>query len=135
MTFTIEKKSVDAGMRALKASYTFELQQDLRAVHGLDAEKLLADILSTEIIAETNREIINRIRQCAKIAPGEYEYDNGQVVVDSASNPVTSVAGLFDVNVNSDGRCKQKNSSHCFSRLVKKPTQSQKTLVEAKGTS
>jgi hypothetical protein len=104
MTFTIEKQNVTAQMRALKAMYTFELQQDLRAVHGLDAEKLLADILSTEILAETNREIVNRIRQCAKIAAAVVEYSNGSVVTDSDSDPVYSLAGSFDVNINSDGR-------------------------------
>ena len=104
MTFTIEKQNVTAQMRALKATYTFELQQDLRAVHGLDAEKLLADILSTEILAETNREIVNRIRQCAKIGAAVLEYSNGSVVTDSDGDPVYSAAGSFDVNTNSDGR-------------------------------
>jgi len=133
MTFVIEKKSVDAGMRALKASYTFELQQDLRAVHGLDAEKLLADILSTEIIAETNREIVNRIRQCAKISPGEYEYDNGQVVTDSDGDPVTSIAGLFDVNVNSDGRWQAEKFKSLLFKIGKEANAIAKDTRRGKG--
>lgn len=104
MSFTIEKTAVESQVRKLKASYTFELAQDLKAVHGLDAEKLLADILSTEITAETNREIINRLRKIAKVGAAEVEYSNGSVVLDSNNAPVTSLAGSFDVNVNSDGR-------------------------------
>ena len=66
MGFTIEKATVTAKTRGLKAEYTMELAQDLKAIHGLDAESELANILSTEIIAEQNREIINLINAKAK---------------------------------------------------------------------
>ena len=66
MGFTVEKVTVEAKTRALKAEYTMELAQDLKSIHGLDAEAELASILSTEILAETNREIIGHINTSAK---------------------------------------------------------------------
>lgn len=88
MAFSIEKTSVIAKTRALRAEYSVELAQDLKAVHGLDAENELANILSTEILAEINREVIRTIYVTAK--PG------AQV------NTVT--AGTFDMDVDSNGR-------------------------------
>jgi hypothetical protein len=104
MSFTIDKTSVEAQTRALKAEYSMELAQDLRQVHGLDAESELANILSTELVAEINREIIQTIRRVAKIAPASPKYSNGAVVTDSSGDVVYGMAGLFDINVNSDGR-------------------------------
>ncbi len=66
MGFTIEKQTVTAKSRALKAEYSMELAQDLKAIHGLDAETELANILSTEILAEINREVIRTINSQAK---------------------------------------------------------------------
>tara|TARA_Y100000310_G_scaffold56699_1_gene52029 strand:- start:509 stop:1972 length:1464 start_codon:yes stop_codon:yes gene_type:complete len=66
MTFTIDKTSVSAKSRALKAEYTTELAQDLKAIHGLDAEQELANILSTEILAEINREVVHTVNRVAK---------------------------------------------------------------------
>jgi len=88
MAFSIEKLSVTAKSRALKAEYTLELAQDLKAVHGLDAEAELANILSTEILAEINREVIRTIYKIAE--PG------AQVNVANA--------GFFDLDVDSNGR-------------------------------
>jgi hypothetical protein len=88
MAFSIEKVTVTARSRALKAEYTMELAQDLKAVHGLDAETELANILSTEILAEINREVIRTI----------YE----QAVV-GAQYGVTT-AGTFDLDTDSNGR-------------------------------
>jgi len=88
MSFSIEKTSVTARSRALKAEYTTELAQDLRAVHGLDAEAELANILSTEILAEINREIIRTV--------------NG-VAVDGAQVG-TATQGTFDLDTDSNGR-------------------------------
>jgi hypothetical protein len=88
MAFSIEKTSVVAKSRALKAEYTNELAQDLQAVHGLDAEAELINILSTEILAEQNREIIRTVYLSAM--PGAV---NG-----------TAVAGTFDLDVDSNGR-------------------------------
>lgn len=88
MGFTIEKIAVEAKTRALKAEYTIELVQDLKAVHGLDAEKELSNILSTEIMAEINREVIRTIYTMAK--PG--------------AQIGTATAGTFDLDSDSDGR-------------------------------
>ena len=68
MPFSIEKTSVTAKTRALKAEYTLELAQDLKAVHGLDAETELANILSAEILAEINREVVRTVYVSAKAA-------------------------------------------------------------------
>ena len=89
MAFSIEKATVTAKSRALKAEYTMELAQDLKAVHGLDAESELANILSAEILAEINREVVRTILQKAKIG---------------ALQTSTALSGVFDVNTDSDGR-------------------------------
>jgi hypothetical protein len=88
MAFTIEKTSVTAKSRALKAEYTTELAQDLKAVHGLDAESELSNILSTEILAEINREIIRRVLTVAKLG--------------ALNNTTTD--GTFDLDTDSNGR-------------------------------
>ena len=87
MAFSIEKTTVTAKTRALKAEYTVELAQDLKAIHGLDAESELSNILSQEILAEINREVIRTIYKVAKTG--------------SAS---TATAGTFDLDVDSNGR-------------------------------
>jgi hypothetical protein len=88
MAFSIEKVTVTAQSRALKAEYSLELAQDLKAVHGLDAETELSNILSTEILAEINREVIRTIYTCA--VPG-------------AQWGVTNT-GTFDLDTDSNGR-------------------------------
>ena len=83
MTFGIDKTSVTAKSRALKAEYTTELAQDLKAIHGLDAEQELANILSTEILAEINREVVHVVNRVAKAgaagttAPGTWDVADG----------------------------------------------------------
>lgn len=88
MAFTIEKTSVTAVSRALKAEYSVELAQDLKAVHGLDAEAELSNILSQEILNEINREVIRTIYLASK--PG--------------AQVGTATAGTFDLDVDSNGR-------------------------------
>jgi len=88
MAFSIEKVTVTAKSRALKAEYSLELAQDLKAIHGLNAEAELANILSTEILAEINREIIRTIYKVAK----------------SGAQNNTATAGKFDLDVDSNGR-------------------------------
>jgi len=88
MAFSIEKVTVTAKSRALKAEYSLELAQDLKAIHGLNAEAELANILSTEILAEINREVIRTIYKIAR--PG------------AATNVAT--AGEFDLDIDSNGR-------------------------------
>ena len=89
MGFTIEKATVTAKSRALKAEYTMELAQDLKAIHGLDAETELANILSTEILAEINREVIRTINSQAKTG---------------ASTANTALNGVFNLSTDADGR-------------------------------
>ena len=88
MAFSIEKIAVTAKSRALKAEYTMELAQDLKAVHGLDAEQELANILSTEILAEINREVVRTINITATVG---------------AQENVTT-AGTFNLDVDANGR-------------------------------
>jgi len=87
MAFSIEKVTVSAKTRALKAEYTTELAQDLKAVHGLDAETELANILQTEILTEINREVVRTIYTTSVVG---------------ASN--TAAAGVFDLDVDANGR-------------------------------
>jgi len=88
MAFSIEKVTVTAKTRALKAEYSMELAQDLKAVHGLDAETELANILSTEILAEINREVIRTIYGVAKLG----------------AQVGTTTRGVFDLDTDSNGR-------------------------------
>jgi len=89
MGFTIEKATVTAKSRALKAEYSLELAQDLKAIHGLDAETELANILSTEILAEINREVIRTINSQAKTG---------------ALQANVTKQGIFDLSSDADGR-------------------------------
>jgi hypothetical protein len=88
MGFSIEKVTVTAQTRALKAEYSLELAQDLKAMHNLDAESELSNILSTEIMAEINREVIRTLYKIAK----------------SGASSGTTTAGYFDLDTDSDGR-------------------------------
>ena len=97
MAFSIEKVTVTAKTRALKAEYSMELAQDLKAVHGLDAETELANILSTEILAEINREVIRTIYQTAKVGAQVGTTQRGTFNLDTDSNGrwmVEKVKGL-----------------------------------------
>jgi hypothetical protein len=89
MGFSIEKSTVTAKSRALKAEYTLELAQDLKAIHGLDAESELANILSTEILAEINREVVRTINSQAKVG---------------ALQANVTTKGIFDLSTDADGR-------------------------------
>ena len=88
MAFSIEKVTVTAKSRALKAEYTMELAQDLKAIHGLDAETELANILSSEILSEINREVVRTIYSHAK----------------AGAQVNTTTAGIFDLDTDSNGR-------------------------------
>ena len=87
MSFSIDKTTVTAKSRALKAEYTVELAQDLKAIHGLDAEAELSNILSQEFMFEINREVVRTIYQVAK-----------------TGSPATATAGTFDLDIDSNGR-------------------------------
>ena len=88
MAFSIEKSTVTAVSRALKAEYTMELAQDLKALHGLDAETELANILSSEILAEINREVVRSL----------------YVTAVKGAQINTTTAGIFDLDTDSNGR-------------------------------
>jgi hypothetical protein len=88
MAFSIEKTAVTAKTRALKAEYSIELAQDMKSVHGLDAEGELSNILSAEILAEINREVIRTIYRTAKVG----------------AQVGTATAGTFDLDVDANGR-------------------------------
>jgi hypothetical protein len=88
MAFSIEKVTVTAKSRALKAEYSLELAQDLKAIHGLNAEAELANILSTEILAEINREVIRTIYK----------------VAEQGATANTATSGIFDLDIDSNGR-------------------------------
>ena len=103
MAFSIERIAVEAKTRALKAEYTTELAQDLKAVHGLDAETELANILSTEVLTEINREMIRTLYFKAKT--GCQQSDLSSVGDASPLDVQKGVAGgVYDLNVDSDGR-------------------------------
>jgi len=112
MAFSIERTSVVAKSRALKAEYTTELAQDLRAVHGLDAETELANILSTEILAEINREVVRTVLKVAKLGCQQSDLFykgaitgtggfGGESTVTDGSDPR---GGVYDILHDSDGR-------------------------------
>ena len=89
MAFSIEKIAVEAKTRKLKAEYSLELAQDMKAVHGIDAEAELSNILATEILSEINREVIRTIYQTAKVG---------------AVAGTTATPGVFDLDVDANGR-------------------------------
>jgi hypothetical protein len=117
MAFSIEKLSVEAKTRALKAEYTMELAQDLKAIHGLDAETELANILSAEILAEINREVVRTINITAKIGAQEN----------------TTTAGVFDLDTDSNGRWSVEKFKGLMFQLEREANQIAKQTRRGKG--
>jgi len=118
MAFSIEKATVTAKTRALKAEYTMELAQDLKAVHGLDAESELANILSAEILAEINREVIRTINTKAKLGA-------------ATSNVATT--GIFDLETDSDGRWSAEKYKGLLMQIEREANQIAKDTRRGKG--
>lgn len=118
MGFTIEKSTVTAVSRALKAEYTIELAQDLKAIHGLDAETELANILSTEILAEINREVIRTINSQAKIG---------------ATTENTLLNGVFNLATDADGRWSAEKFKGLVIQLEREANQIAKDTRRGKG--
>ena len=105
MAFSIERVAVEAKTRTLKAEYSVELAQDLKAVHGLDAEAELANILSTEILAEINREVVRTIYREAKLGCRQDDlYVNGAFPIGGTVDGTTGSNGVYDLLNDSDGR-------------------------------
>ena len=105
MSFVIDRQSVVAKTRALKAEYTSELAQDLKAVHGLDAEVELANILSAEILAEINREVVRTIYNNAKLGAQQKDlFYTGSAGFSGGSGKPANMGGIYDIEQDSDGR-------------------------------
>jgi len=117
MAFSIDKVSVTARSRALKAEYTMELSQDLKAVHGLDAETELANILQSEIMAEINREVVRTI--------------NLSAVTGASSGTTTS--GVFDLDTDSNGRWSVEKFKGLMFQLEREANQIAKDTRRGKG--
>ena len=118
MAFSIEKATVTAKTRALKAEYTMELAQDLKAVHGLDAESELANILSAEILAEINREVIRTINVKAKLG---------------AQQSNMAVTGTFNLLTDSDGRWNVERFKGLLIQIEREANQIAKDTRRGKG--
>jgi len=116
MAFSIEKVSVEAKSRALKAEYTMELAQDLKAIHGLDAEAELSNILQSEILVEINREVIRTINVTAK----------------RGANTTTS-AGTFDLDVDANGRWSVEKFKGLLFQIEREANQIAKDTRRGKG--
>ena len=117
MAFSIEKVSVTAKSRALKAEYTMELAQDLKAIHGLDAETELSNILSAEILAEINREVVRTINYTATAGA----QDN------------VNTAGTFDLDVDANGRWSVERFKGLIFQLEREANQIAKSTRRGKG--
>jgi hypothetical protein len=117
MAFSIEKVTVTANTRALKAEYTMELAQDLKAIHGLDAETELANILSAEILAEINREVVRTIN----------------ITAEAGAQDNTTTAGVFDLDTDSNGRWSVEKFKGLMFQLEREANQIAKQTRRGKG--
>lgn len=124
MAFSIERVAVQARSRALKAEYTTELAQDLRAVHGLDAEAELANILSVEIMNEINREILRAMYYVAK---------TGAVNRDLAGYSAAGNGGIYDLLADSDGRWSAERYRGLMFQIEREANQISKDTRRGKG--
>jgi hypothetical protein len=122
MAFTIDKVAVQAKTRALKADYTTELAQDLKAVHGLDAETELANILSTEILAEINREVVRGIYHVAKLGAKQADLSSAGVQ-----------GGVYDLLTDSDGRWSAERFRGLMFQIEREANQIAKETRRGKG--
>jgi Major capsid protein Gp23 len=117
MAFSIEKVSVTAQSRALKAEYTMELAQDLKAIHGLDAETELSNILTTEILAEINREVVRTIA----------------ITATQGASSGTTTAGRFDLDVDANGRWSVEKFKGLMFQVEREANQIAKSTRRGKG--
>jgi hypothetical protein len=117
MAFSVEKVTVTAKSRALKAEYTLELAQDLKAIHGLDAETELSNILSTEILAEINREVVRTIN----------------VTATRGATEGTTAVGFFDLDTDSNGRWSVEKFKGLMFQIEREANQIAKATRRGKG--
>lgn len=118
MAFTIEKATVTAKARALKAEYTVELAHDLKQIHGLDAETELANMLSTEVLAELNRELVRTVNMKAKLG---------------AQQAGITTSGVFDLDVDADGRWSVEKFKGLLVQIEREANQIAKETRRGKG--
>lgn len=118
MGFTIERSTVTAKSRALSADYSLELAQDLKAIHGLEAESELANILTTEILAEINREVVRTVNSQAKTG---------------AQQTTLANRGIFDLNADADGRWSAEKFKGLLVQLDREANQIAKETRRGKG--
>lgn len=118
MSFSIEKVSVTAKSRALKAEYTTELAQDLKAIHGLDAESELASMLQAELLAEINREVVRTVYNTATVG---------------AASGTTATAGTFDLDVDANGRWSVEKFKGLMFQIEREANQIAKDTRRGKG--
>ena len=118
MSFSIEKVSVTAKSRALKAEYTTELAQDLKAIHGLDAESELANMLQAELLAEINREVVRTVYNVATVG---------------AQAGTTATAGTFDLDVDANGRWSVEKFKGLMFQIEREANQIAKDTRRGKG--
>jgi len=138
MAFSVERTSVEAKTRALKAEYTTELAQDLKAVHGLDAETELANILSTEILSEINREVIRTIYYGAVLGAQHDDLRGGAAgstygITGGGAGGSTGCGGIYDCQYDSDGRWSAERWRGLLYQLEREANMISKTTRRGKG--
>jgi len=142
MAFEIARTSVTAKSRALKAEYTTELAQDLKAVHGLDAETELANILSSQVLAEINREVIRTIYVGAKLGAQNSDLtycgaSDSDTLGNSAANfgvaTASGIGGIYDVSLDSDGRWSAERFRGLLFQIERECNQISKDTRRGKG--
>jgi len=142
MAFAIERVAVEAKTRALKAEYSVELAQDLKAVHGLDAEAELANILSTEILAEINREVIRNIYEQATLGADQTDLHNTTALEHGGSvHPSAGITvdgtyqtkGVYDILRDSDGRWSAERFRGLVFQIEREANQIAKDTRRGKG--
>ena len=132
MAFSIDRVAVEARTRALKAEYSVELAQDLKAVHGLDAEAELANILSTEILAEINREIVRTVYFQAKLGAENADLFNtaAGATIDGAA---ATKKGVYDLINDADGRWSAEKFRGLMFQIEREANQIAKDTRRGKG--
>jgi len=133
MAFSIDRTSVVAKTRALKAEYTSELAQDLKAVHGLDAETELANILSAEILAEINREVIRSIYVGAKLGAQQPDLSFKATSLTGSFGGAAGIGGIYSVDADSDGRWSAEKFRGLMFQIEREANQIAKETRRGKG--
>ena len=135
MGFSIERVAVQANTRALAASYSVELAQDLKAIHGLDAETELANILSTEILSELNREVVRTVYRTARLGAQQTDLYYKTVVGGLTTAGSLAAGGVYDLIQDSDGRWSAEKFRGLMFQIERECNRSPRIPVVARATS